>query len=952
MANPQRGVIVSFVADDSRFKKGVNSASRHSKKFQKDATGLKGAVKKLGPVLNQVATRGFQAMAVGIGAGIREFANFQDALAESTAIMQVSEDQLKSMEEASIRVARTTTFSATESAKAFFFLASAGLDAEQSIGALPQVSKFAQAGAFDLALATDLLTDAQSSLGLTSKDTAKNIENMARTSDVLVKANTLANASVQQFSEALTNKAGASLKVANKTIEEGVAVLSFFADQGVKGAEAGEKLNVVLRDIPRAGARNPQLFKDMGIEIFNAEGNMKNMSDIVGEFTRVLGPMDDGLKATTLEQLGLTRSVGDAIKILLGGEQQIKAYESALKNAGGTTEEVAEKQLKSLKKQTQLAFNELRIAGQIVGKEFEPALLNGIDLIKEFAGFLQTDFVESADVFRSSLGVVGEALDMVNTKAESSGSGFFSYSNIVLGASHSLLQLAKARIILDGAFANNEFERTNRDLMEQNTASALAMVTAQQQLNIELTRGDSKLMATAKALAHFESIAEPSVFQVQEFAKANGISLQALRDLLTGTNPVIKDFDNLNELIPLVTGAIFEETVAVNRLNRSQGFLNTSTLNLADNEEELKIKTENLGRAENRLGDISRFLDDDIQHLGTSLGFTTREMIAQERQARLLDKTYRSGLFKTATALTSAFDKFQQIQERGKVESERVEDATNQERSAFSQLQTAEEKLASTRQILSNAQMDGTEVSIREQFEIVRLRDRVSELNEEFKEGTVTALELSVAQLDLDEAIARAGETSSEYKSLQDSVTRAEEDVTRAKESHKDSVDRLSQAQRELQTATQDTFQTLVEEALAVDNLQSVMDAFSGQGFNDTMQLIANKTGESFAEIFNQYQSLLSGLDGFTPPSSPSPGPGDIPGTDDDTTPPIGSGSIPPPTVDLGDTDTETSTGGRTPGGNTPVKIYTTLQIDNERFETVVQKSVLDLQRKGHKILL
>ena len=952
MANPQRGVVVSFVADDSKFKKGVNSASRHSKKFQKDATGLKGAVKKLGPALNQVATRGFQAMAVGIGAGIREFANFQDALAESTAIMKVSEDQLKSMEEASIQVARTTTFSATESAKAFFFLASAGLDAEQSIGALPQVSKFAQAGAFDLALATDLLTDAQSSLGLTSKDTAKNIENMARTSDVLVKANTLANASVQQFSEALTNKAGASLKVANKSIEEGVAVLSYFADQGVKGAEAGEKLNVVLRDIPRAGARNPQLFKDMGIEIFNAEGNMKNMSEIVGEFTRVLGPMDDGLKATTLEQLGLTRSVGDAIKILLGGEQQIKEYESALKNAGGTTEEVAEKQLKSLKKQTQLAFNELRIAGQIVGKEFEPALLNGIGLIKDFAGFLQTDFVESTEIFRSSLGVVGEAIDLVNTKAESSGSGFFSYSNIVLGASHSLLQLAKAKIYLDGAFANNEFERNNRDLMEQNTINALAMVDAQQQLNIELTRGDSKLMATAKALAHFESIAEPSVFQVQEFAKANGISLQALRDLLTGTNPVIKDFDNLNELIPLVTGAIFEETVAVSRLNRSQGFLNTSTVELADNSEELKIKTENLGRAEDRLGDISRFLDDDLQNLGRSLSYTTTEMLAQERQARLLDKTYRSGLFKTATALTSAFDKFLQIQERGKAESERVEMATDQERSAFNDLKTAEDRLAITRENLSNAQMDGTEVSIREQFEIVRLRDRIDELNEGFNEGTVSALELSVAQLDLDEAIARAGETSSEYRNLQDEVTRAEEEVARAKESHKDSVDRLSEAQKELQTATDDTFQSLVEEAIAVDNLQSVMDAFSGQGFNDTMQLIANKTGESFAEILNQYQSLVNSLNGFTPPPSPSPGPGDIPGTNDNPTPPLGPGSIPPPDVDLGDTDTVSTPGHRTPGGATPLKIHTTLQIDNERFETVTQKAILDLQRKGHKILL
>ena len=188
MANPQRGVVVSFVADDSKFKKGVKSASRHPKEVSTDRKGLQGTLKKLGPMLNSLAVRGLQAFTVGLGAGIREFANFQDALTESTAIMSVTEDQLKSMEQASIDVARTTTFTATESAKAFFFLASAGLDAEQSIGALPQVSKFAQAGAFDLALATDLLTDAQSSLGLTSKDTAENIENMARVSDVLVKA--------------------------------------------------------------------------------------------------------------------------------------------------------------------------------------------------------------------------------------------------------------------------------------------------------------------------------------------------------------------------------------------------------------------------------------------------------------------------------------------------------------------------------------------------------------------------------------------------------------------------------------------------------------------------------------------------------------------------------------------------------------------------------------------
>src|SRR6056297_3127858 len=111
---------------------------------------------------------------------------------------------------------------------------------------MPQVAKFAQAGMFDMATATDIATDAQSALGLTSEDAAENLDNLTRVTDVFVKANTLANTSVQQISEALTNKAGAALRVVNKDVEEGAAVLALFADQGVKGADAGEKLNVVL----------------------------------------------------------------------------------------------------------------------------------------------------------------------------------------------------------------------------------------------------------------------------------------------------------------------------------------------------------------------------------------------------------------------------------------------------------------------------------------------------------------------------------------------------------------------------------------------------------------------------------------------------------------------------------------------------------------------------------
>lgn len=313
----------------------------------------------------------FAALGKAIFESVQAFKEFDSKMTQSLAIMNTTVDQQEAMVQAAQQVAMETTISANESAEAYFFLASAGLDAEQSIAALPQVAKFAQAGMFDMATATDLATDAQSALGLSVSDAEENLNNLSRVTDVLVKANTLANASVQQFSEALTTKAGAALKVVNKDVEEGVAVLAVFADRGVKGAEAGDKLNQVLRDIPRATAKNKEEFEKLGLEMFDAEGNMKNVADIVEQLDAVLGPMSDELKASTLDQLGLNRGVADAVKILSGSTDQIRKYEEALRSAGGTTQEIADNQLDTLQAELDILSNKWQILLQDIGKDFE-----------------------------------------------------------------------------------------------------------------------------------------------------------------------------------------------------------------------------------------------------------------------------------------------------------------------------------------------------------------------------------------------------------------------------------------------------------------------------------------------------------------------------------------------------------------------------------------------------
>jgi len=357
---------------------GFNKAKAQMNNLGKQTDDSSGKLNKFGTVAKIGAVAVGTVLVKALSEATRQFIEFEDKLNQSLAIMQTTEEQQRRMAQASRQVAIESRISASESAEAFFFLASAGLDAEQSISALPQVTKFAQAGMFDMALATDLATDSQSALGLTVKDAEQNLTNLTRVTDVLVKANTLANASVQQFAEALTTKSGSALKITNKSIEEGVAVLSAFADRGVKGAEAGEKLNQLLRDVTRAVGKNSEEFKKFNINVVDNEGNLKNLADVIDELDNGMSGLSDQQKAVLLDTLGLNRGVADAVKILSGAGDQIRKYQSALEDAGGVTQEVADNQVKSLQGQLDIMNSKFSELGFIILDELQPALNTAI----------------------------------------------------------------------------------------------------------------------------------------------------------------------------------------------------------------------------------------------------------------------------------------------------------------------------------------------------------------------------------------------------------------------------------------------------------------------------------------------------------------------------------------------------------------------------------------------
>ncbi len=306
----------------------------------------------------------------------------------SLAIMKgVTADMREEMKRTAIDVARNTIVSTKEAAKSYFFLASAGKNAAQSVALLPKVATFAQAGAFDMAQATDLLTDAQSALGLTSKDVAKDIKNLTLVSDLLVGANTLANASVEQFSLALTAKAGSAIKAYNIELEDGLAVLAAYADQNVKAELAGNAFGRFVRLLTKAVRDNAKEFKRLNIEVFD-EGEFRQFADIIGDIEVALRNMTTEEKSAALETLGFKARIQAVILPLLGTSERIREYRQELKKMGGITEQVAGDQM----------------------TDFQKGWENLAGSISEAAGGLQ-DFTDNLG---EAMGHTGDFLNMLN----------------------------------------------------------------------------------------------------------------------------------------------------------------------------------------------------------------------------------------------------------------------------------------------------------------------------------------------------------------------------------------------------------------------------------------------------------------------------------------------------------------------------------------------------------
>lgn len=320
---------------------------------------------------------------VGVDA-VKEFAKFDAALVQSTSLISgLSKEMQKQMGDIARTMSKDTVSSAEELVQAYQGLHHAQIDAKDSAAALQIVDEYALASTKGIKVATEELTDTLSAFGLRTKDSAQNVENLQRVSDVFTKGAMLATSTINELAQAMNSRAGPALRDLHKSLEEGVAVIAAYGDAGVKGELAGSQLALVLRVLQTEAVKNNVEFQNLGISVFDAYGRMRNMADIAKDMEKSLGPMATAERRAALELLGFQDRSLQAVIQLIGLSDKIKEYQTALEEAGGATKEVAEKNLDSMGAQLEILRNRMKDFLLTIGEGLSPALKELTEITKE-----------------------------------------------------------------------------------------------------------------------------------------------------------------------------------------------------------------------------------------------------------------------------------------------------------------------------------------------------------------------------------------------------------------------------------------------------------------------------------------------------------------------------------------------------------------------------------------
>ena len=372
----------STVSEEQR--KKISEFGEHAKET------FAGVVKAAAAITAALIAVGKQAVETG--------AEFDKSMSQVAATMGYSVDEINTegseaaktfdkLRDFAQDMGKSTAFSANEASQALNYMALAGYDADKSMAMLPKVLDLASAGNIELAKSSDMVTDAQSALGLSVEETEIMIDQMAKTS-------ARSNTSVEQLGDGILTL-GATGKTVKGGTKELAQNLGLLADNGIKGAEGGTKLRNIILALQAPTEKATKKLGELGVSAFDSEGKFRSLQDIFYDFNVVLSDMSDKDAAIAKSTIFSKRDIAAVNALLNTSTDRWNQLGAAIEDSAGAAHDMAETQLDNLAGDVTLFKSALEGAEITISDKLTPSLRNAVQFGTEAVTRLADGFGEA-----------------------------------------------------------------------------------------------------------------------------------------------------------------------------------------------------------------------------------------------------------------------------------------------------------------------------------------------------------------------------------------------------------------------------------------------------------------------------------------------------------------------------------------------------------------------------
>ena len=345
------------------------------KKFEKAGDMIAGAGRSVMPASVAVA---------GLGAAaVKTSADFDSAMSQVAAVSCATGDDFAALRDKAREMGSKTKFSASEAAEAMNYMAMAGWKTEDMLGGIDGIMNLAAASGEDLATTSDIVTDALTAFGLTAQDSG-------HFADLLAAASSNANTNVSMMGE--TFKYCAPIAGAlGYSAEDTAEAIGLMANSGIKGSQAGTSLRTIMTQLQGELKLSGKALGDVTIQTTNADGSMREFSDIIADCRGAFSKMTESEKAAAAETLVGKNAMSGFLALMNAAPGDIEKLETAISTCSdevdgysGAAERMAAVMQDNLNGQITILKSQLQELAISFGDALMPAVRKVVTAVQGF----------------------------------------------------------------------------------------------------------------------------------------------------------------------------------------------------------------------------------------------------------------------------------------------------------------------------------------------------------------------------------------------------------------------------------------------------------------------------------------------------------------------------------------------------------------------------------------